>query len=75
MQSTLLSRPNLVEVARAVYPELDTKSESQVEGAIDGLRSRTAVQVEGKKLFRIAYIESNPRLAKDVVQSFLNIFR
>ena len=74
MQSTLLSRPNLMDVARAVYPGIDAKNEVKLEGTIDNLKSRTVVQVEGKKLFRIANIQSDPRLAKDVVQSFLNIF-
>lgn len=74
MQSTLLSRPNLTNVARAVFPALDAKNEFALEGATENLKSRTIVQVEGKKLFRIAYLDSDPRLAKDVVQSFLDIF-
>jgi uncharacterized protein involved in exopolysaccharide biosynthesis len=74
MQSTLLSRPNLTDVARAVFPGMAANNEVKVEDAIDRLKSRTVVEVEGKKLFRIAYVESDPRLAKDVVQSFLNIF-
>ena len=51
MQSTLLSRPNLVEVARAVFPGMDAKNEVMVESRIDSLKSRTVVQAEGKKLF------------------------
>ena len=74
MQSTLLSRPNLMNVARAVYPDIDAKNQVEVERTSDSLKSRTVVQVEGKKLFRIAHIQSDPRLAKDVVQSFLDIF-
>jgi uncharacterized protein involved in exopolysaccharide biosynthesis len=74
MQSTLLSRPNLVNVARAVYPDLNAKNELALEGSTESLKSRTVVQVEGKKLFRIAYLDSDPRRAKDVVQSFLDIF-
>ena len=74
MQSTLLSRPNLAEVARAVFPGLDANNEIMVEAKTDSLKSRTVVEAEGKKLFRIAHINSDPRFAKDVVQAFLNIF-
>ena len=74
MESTLLSRPNLTEVARAVFPAMDASNEVEVEGAMDSLKARTVVEVSGKKLFRIAHVEFDPRLAKDVVQSFLNIF-
>ena len=74
MQSTLLSRPNLAEVARAVFPGLDANNEMMVEAKTDSLKSRTVVEAEGKKLFRIAHIDSDPRFAKDVVQAFLNIF-
>ena len=74
MQSTLLSRPNLMEVARAVFPSMNADDEVKLEGTIEGLKSRTVVEVSGKKLFRIAHVQSDPKLAKDVVQSFLNIF-
>ena len=74
MQSTLLSRPNLTDVGRAVFPGEAANNEVKLEGIIDSLKSRTVVEVSGKKLFRIAYVESDPRVAKDVVQSFLNIF-
>jgi hypothetical protein len=74
MQSTLLSRPNLTGVARAVFPDIDAKNEVELEGALGRLESRTTVEVSGKKLFKITHIESDPKLAKDVVQSFLDIF-
>jgi uncharacterized protein involved in exopolysaccharide biosynthesis len=73
MQSTLLSRPNLTEVAKAVFPGVDA-NDFELEGKLDRLKSHTVVEVTGKKLFRIAYDETDARLAKDVVQSFLNIF-
>src|SRR5262249_40679129 len=48
--------------------------EVEVEGAMDRLKTRTTVEVSGNKLFTIAHVESDPKLAKDVVQAFLNIF-
>ena len=64
MQSTLLSRPNLTNVARAVFPGIEAGNEVKIEGAIDRLKSRTVVEVEGKKLFRIAYFEFEPAACK-----------
>src|SRR5262249_45248828 len=66
MQSTLLSRPNLTEVARAVFPAMDASNEVDVEDAMDRLKTRTDVEVSGNKLFTIAHVESDPKLAKDV---------
>jgi len=74
MQSTLLSRPNLTEVARAIFPAMNASNEVEVEDAMDRLKTRTDVEVSGNKLFTIAHVESDPKLAKDVVQAFLNIF-
>jgi len=74
MQGTLLSRPNLLKVARSVDADLSAQNELQLEAVLDGIASHTKVDVTGPKLFRIAHIGPDPRRAKDVVQAFLGIF-
>jgi uncharacterized protein involved in exopolysaccharide biosynthesis len=73
MQSTLLSRPNLMKVVRSVYPALAGKDEIELEGLLDRIQSRTTIEVSSSKLFRITHVESDPRLAKDIVQALLGI--
>jgi uncharacterized protein involved in exopolysaccharide biosynthesis len=74
MQATLLSRPNLLKVARSVDADLAAQNELQLEGVIDRIASHTKIEVTGPKLFRITHRGPDPRHAKDVVQAFLGIF-
>ena len=74
MQATLLSRPNLLKVARSVDADLAAKSDVQLEGVLDSIEGHTKVEVSGPKLFKISHSNSDPRRAKDVVQAFLGIF-
>ena len=74
MQATLLSRPNLLKVARSVDADLAAQSDVQLEGVLDSIESHTKVEVSGPKLFKISHSNPDPRRAKDVVQAFWNIF-
>jgi protein tyrosine kinase modulator len=73
MQSTLLSRPNLMNVVRSVYPALAGKDEFALQDLLDRIESRTTIQVSSSKLFQITHVESDPRLAKDIVQALLGV--
>ena len=74
MQATLLSRPNLLKVARSVDADLAAESDVQLEGVLDSIEAHTKVEVSGPKLFKISHSNPDPRRAKDVVQAFLGIF-
>ena len=74
MQATLLSRPNLLKVARSVDADLAAQSDVQLEGVLDSIEAHTKVEVSGPKLFKISHSNPDPRRAKDVVQAFLGIF-
>jgi uncharacterized protein involved in exopolysaccharide biosynthesis len=74
MHATLLSRPNLLKVARSVDADLAAQNERQLQAVLDRIQSHTKVELTGPKLFRIAHIDPDPRRAKDVVQAFLGIF-
>ena len=74
MKRTLLSRPNLAKVARAVDLDLAATTPLEIEQVLQGLLNKTEVRSEGADLFTVAHNNANPRLARDVVQSLLTIF-
>lgn len=74
MQRTLMSRPNLAEVARITG--LDTTAHTPVE--LDRLYAhmvaRIGVSAENVNLYTVAYTGPDPILARNVVQALLTIF-
>ncbi|HEY9550571.1 MAG TPA: XrtA system polysaccharide chain length determinant [Kiloniellaceae bacterium] len=74
MQQTLLSRPNLLEVARKTDYDLSVNSDSQMEGLLGRLENRTTVTADRQKIFSISYEDTKPERARDVVQALLTIF-
>jgi uncharacterized protein involved in exopolysaccharide biosynthesis len=74
MQGTLLSRPNLLKVARSIDADLNAENDMQLEGILKSIETHTKVELTGPKLFKISHINNDRRRAKDVVQAFLGIF-
>ena len=74
MQRTLLSRPNLKEVAQATYMDVNISTPLEMDNLLDDVATQTKVEAEGNGLFRIAYLDENPLLAKQVVESLVAIF-
>lgn len=76
MTRTLLSRPNLEKVARMTDLDLNAKTPESMENLINNLASNVTITAarRGPNLFTITYDDSNPELAKRVVQSLLTIF-
>ncbi|HKJ87989.1 MAG TPA: XrtA system polysaccharide chain length determinant, partial [Gammaproteobacteria bacterium] len=75
MSKTLLSRPNLEKVARNTDMDLKVHNRAQMENLIDKLRGRIQLKATGDlNLYEISYRDTNPKRAKHVVQSLLNIF-
>ncbi len=75
MTRTLLTRPNLEQVARATDMHLHATTEAEMEQVIEGLRSGIRLQGTSREnLYTISYNSGNPRQAYDVVQSLLNLF-
>lgn len=75
MTRTLLSRPNLEKVARMTDLDLRAKTPEQMDALLDGLRHE--IEIKGTQkvdLYTISYQNSDPQLAKRVVQSLLTIF-
>ncbi len=75
MTRTLASRPNLEKVARMTDLDLRAKTPQQQEDLYSRLASKIKLQgTERENLYTISYENSNPDLAKRVVQALLTIF-
>ncbi len=74
LQRTLLSRPNLQTLISRTDLGLSVGTPDQRERLIDALSTAVKMQSQEKNLFSIEYTNSNPRLARDVVQTLLSIF-
>ena len=75
MSRTLLSRPNVERVMRMVDLDIKAKTTKDHEQLVDDLISQIKISTTGRDdLYTILYNNENPKLAKDVVQSFLTIF-
>ena len=78
---TLLSRPNLEEIARLAGLDTQAKGPNEIAQLIDELEKKinlvgmaTGRQRENLNLYSISYISDNPKNAKKVVQLALTIF-
>ncbi|MGA9867095.1 MAG: XrtA system polysaccharide chain length determinant [Acetobacteraceae bacterium] len=74
LQRTLLSRPNLQTLVSKTDLGLTATTPEARERMITDLGTDIVVQAQDKNLFAISYSNSNPRLARDVVQTLLSIF-
>lgn len=74
MQQTLLSRPNLQQVARSVDLDVTVSTEAQEQAMLTGLKNRIRVRAAGGQLFSVSYQDTDPVRAREVVQTLLTIF-
>lgn len=75
MSRTLFSRPNIERVLRMVDLDIKTSTAKDREQQIKDLMDEIKIATTGRdNLYTILYNHENPKLAKDVVQSFLTIF-
>ncbi|HEY1298883.1 MAG TPA: XrtA system polysaccharide chain length determinant [Stellaceae bacterium] len=74
MQRTLLSRPNLEQLARLTDLDVGVKTPAQKEALFKRLASDVEIRPITTNLLTIGYRDSDPKLAKNVVQSLLTIF-
>ncbi len=75
MQRTLLTRPNLEEVARRTDLDLTAKTEEGFENLISGLAER--IQLAGTNrdnIYEIKFSDRDPLKAKQIVDELLNTF-
>src|SRR6185312_5786584 len=74
MHRTLLSRPNLEQIAHLSDLDRKATSSDQKEELVKRLARDIHVAVQGQHLFSISYENSDPVLARNVVQSVLTVF-
>ena len=74
MQQTLLTRPNLEEVARRTDLDISAKSPPEVDRLLDDLKRRISVRGAQRNLFSISVADTVPRRAKETVDALVNIF-
>ena len=74
MQRTLLNRKNIVQVAHTADLDLSVNSDIDKERLYEWLARRIAIKAEGHNLFTVTYADADPRQARKVVETLLNIF-
>lgn len=75
MSKTLLSRPNMVKIARETDLDLAVSTDEETEKLLIKLQKNISLKRTRKQnLYTITYQNKNPKLAKDVVQALLTIF-
>ncbi|MDP1679262.1 MAG: Wzz/FepE/Etk N-terminal domain-containing protein, partial [Candidatus Nitrotoga sp.] len=75
MSRTLLSRPNVERVLRMVDLDIKATDAKDHERLVSNMMGK--IKISGSNsadLYVISYNHQNPKIAKDVVQSFLTIF-
>lgn len=73
---TLLSRPNMENLAKMSDLDLSAKNPRQFEKLVTGLQNdiKLTSSRTSENMYTISYNNKNPRLAKKIVQNLLNIF-
>ncbi len=75
LSRTLLTRPNLEEVARRADLDLKAKSPEDFDALIKKLSARVSITTSrGDNIYDVSYVNENPKVAKVVVDELLNIF-
>jgi polysaccharide chain length determinant protein (PEP-CTERM system associated) len=76
MVKTLLSRPNLERISRMTDLDIQAETPQQYEEIIKRLRNNIKIRKQGRRdnIFTIAFIDKDPEMAKNVVQSALTVF-
>jgi len=74
MKRILVSRPNLEKVMRMTDLDLTVDTPETTEKLLKSLEERLVVQSQGFNLVRIAFDDTDPQLAKNIVQAVVSIF-
>lgn len=74
LQRTLLSRPNLEELIHMADLDSRARTNADKEALIRSLPENIAIKPQTKNLFTISYDDTNPTVARNVVQALLTIF-
>lgn len=71
---TLLSTPNLQQVARSVDLDLEVTNQIEEQELLRSLKSRIGVKLTRFNVLEVSFVDPDPKLARDVVQALLTVF-
>lgn len=74
MRRTLLTRPNLEEVARRTDMDLDAETDDDMQKIISGLQSSVRISADRENIFSISYTSGDAEQAYDVVRTLTTLF-
>ena len=74
LQRTLLSRPNLQKLISKTDLNVRVTTQAQRDQLIQSLTTSIRIAPQTRNLFTIEYSDVSPKLARDVVQTIVNIF-
>ena len=74
LQRTLLSRPNLEQLIHMADLDSRARTNADKEQLIRALPEAITIKPQTKNLFTISYDDTNPTVARNVVQALLTIF-
>ncbi len=75
MTRTLFTRPNLEKVARMTDLDLNVTTDHEMDALLTSLSDRVSLSGGARQnIYTLSFEDSDPELAKKVVQSFLTIF-
>lgn len=74
LQRTLLSRPNLERVIARTDLDMRVSDQASRSALIDRLSREIRIQPQTRALFTLSYSDTDPRLAREVVNTVLNLF-
>ncbi len=74
LQQTLLSGPNLMQVARTVDLDVANEGDAAQQSMIAALRNRIKMRARNANIIEVSYHDENPVRSRDVVQALLTVF-
>jgi polysaccharide chain length determinant protein (PEP-CTERM system associated) len=74
MTRLIFSRPNIEKIARMTDLDLEAKDEKSMEKLVLQMQSSLSISGGENNLFNLAYTDTDPKVAKKVVQAVLTLF-
>ncbi len=75
LSNTILSYENLQKVVRGTNLGLQIVTDKEMDGAVESLRAKTEVELKEDSFYDISVTQSDPVLARDVVQKIIDIMQ
>ena len=71
---TLLSKPNLEKIARMTDLDIQATDDAAMQRLLEMLEAKITIEGGRDNLFTISYVDSDPRVARAVVEAVLTLF-